>query len=464
MIGSLLAVGFGLAAIAWLGKARTPAVLANGLILFGLTYRTIDVGYLDAAGPVYSIQLEKFVGGNGGAPFFVASVLCFVIPAAVLFRSSALVQGVVSPLPDHPFIRTVSRAGFFSVAALLSVLYGNMLRVGTIPLFTGMDRLEYGEIAGIVHRGAYGLGFLPAAMIGILTVIPRLQGRSFHIPSILLFIILLVYWALTGNRFSAFVLAVCFYAMPFGAVVALRRLGALVPVGQNDPWLALLSPRVILPIFGVLATVAFVGLLINSYYEVRNYADPVFEIFQRIFVQPVEIFGARWELVLTGRMDGLNWAAIDEVLLYPVDASGNTTIRFLMIQEIGYFRATELIDFGTQYAGGYPEIFFELFGTGLALPLMLLVGTLTAALSRFVVRNVMRGYILSAILAVYVFFAFNLVYVGGMLNSLIAPTLALKILALLVVNMLERRLIGRETSARVAPKAAQSSRGNAALA
>jgi len=443
VIASVLAVAFGLAAIAWLAKVCTPALMASALILFGLTYRTFDIGYLDIAGPIYSIQLEKFVGGNGGALFFVASVLCFVIPAAILFRPAILTKGIASPLPDHSYIRAASRVGLFAIVAFLALLYGNMLRVGIIPLFTGMDRNEYAEIAGILHRGAYGLGFLPAAFIGILTVTPRLQGRAFHIPSILLFLALLAYWALTGSRFSAFLLAICFYMIPFAGVVALRKKGSLAPIRQNDPWMALLSPKVILPIFAILATIAFVGLLINSYYEVRNYADPMFEIFQRVFVQPVEIFGARWNLVQTGRLDQINYPAIHEVLLYPEDAAGNTTMRYLMIQEIGYFRAMELIDFGTQYAGGYPEIFFELFGTTWAIPLMLLIGTMTCFLARMVVRNVMRGYFLSALLAVYVGFAFSLVYVGGMLNSLIAPSLAAKAFALLIVNMIEKRILGR---------------------
>jgi hypothetical protein len=446
MIATILTSFFCLSAILWLAKARTAALLANVLILFGLTYRTIDIAYLDIAGPIYSTQLEKFVGGNGAAPFFVLSVLCFVIPAAVAFRKQSLTAGIASPLPNYPYLRFAWRGGFVVVAALLAILYADMLRIGVIPLISGMDRTEYGEIAGIFHRATYGLGFLPAAAIGILTVLPRLQGRTYSVPAIFLLLILLMYWALTGNRFSAFVVAISYFALPFAAVVVLADRDQL-RMRSVSPWAAIVSIRVVLPIMGAFALIAVGGLIANSYNEVRNYADPVFELTQRIFVQPVEIFASRWELASNLQAGEFNGQAIDEVLLNPVEGEGNTTMRYLMIQELGYFRAVELINFGTQYAGGYPEIFFELFGLYAAIPLMLALGIGMVFLSRLAIRNLMNGYIGSAMMTIYIMFAFTLGYVGGMLNSLMAPSLAIKILGLIIISIFERGVIKQQQQA-----------------
>ena len=58
-----------------------------------------------------------------------------------------------------------------------------------------------------------------------------------------------------------------------------------------------------------------------------------------------------------------------------------------------------------------------------------------------VVRNILRGYIGSAMLTIYVMFAFSLTYVGGMVNSLIAGSLALKVLVLILVSLFERRIV-----------------------
>lgn len=440
---SILAAMVGLLAILWLCRARLPAVLATSLLMFSLAYRIIDVAYIDLAGPIYAIELERYIGGNGGAPYFVASVLCLVLPLGYFFRPKALLRGVSSPLPNLQYLEFIWRGGLAGVIFLLAILYGDMVRIGTIPLFVGMDRIEYNSIAGIFHNPAYSLGFLPAALLGILTVLPRLQGRSFSIFPVIVFLALLVYWALTGNRFSAFLLAICYFTMPFGAVIALTRAGLLAPMRGSDPWAAFLSARVIVPIIAVLSSIALIGLLMNSYYEVRGYSDPQFQIFQRILIQPVEIFASRWDLVLTGNLSGWNWDAINEVLLNPEDPNVNTTMRYFMVQELGYFRAMELLNYGTQYAGGYPEVFFELFGPGLGLLFALMAGIGTAALARFAVRNILKGRILSAMMTVYVMFALSLIYVSGMLNSLIAGTLAIKIAILVLVFAFERTIFNR---------------------
>ena len=440
---SFVAAAVGLLVILWLAVRRTPAVLASALILFGLTYRIVDVAYLDMFGPVYATELTKFVGGQVSAPFFVAAVMAFVLPAAYMFRPQSLLRGLDLPLHDTATGAQFRLLVLCGVALLLAALYADMLRIGTIPLLTGMDRLAYEEIAGVLHNPTYNLGFLPAGALGIVAVQPRLQGRPYDRVAIVLFLLLLTYWALTGNRFSAFLLAGSFFALPFAAPVAAGRAGLLPSGQQNDPWAALVSAKVLVPIVFFLGSLAVIGLIRNSYFEVRGYADPTFEIFQRVFVQPVQIYASVWADHAMSGDAGFNWNAIDQVLLYPDDPSGNTTMRYLMIRELGYFRAMELISYGTQYAGGFPEIFIELFGVYAALPLILLVGTLAAWIARLVVRQTLAGHILSALAAIYVYFAFNLTFVGGMLNSLIAPSLAAKVVMLVIVMIFERYAIKR---------------------
>jgi hypothetical protein len=452
---SITVTMLGLLAIMALARWRLPAVLATLLIVFSLSYRMIDVAYLDVFGPIYATELDKFVGGNGAAPYFVASVLCLALPLFYLFRDRSLIEGVRAPLPTTAYLNTGARLGFWSVTALIAALYIDMMRIGVIPLFVGMDRLGYNTMAGVLHNPVYGLGFLPAGALGILTVLPRLQGKSYHVPSIAVFLVLLLYWALTGNRFSAFLLAICYYALPFAAVVVLQRNGLLVSRRRRDAWSVLVSAKVVVPIVTIIGALAIIGLLLNSYYDVRNYADPMFEIFQRIFVQPVQLFAVQWELVQLGQSEGLDRQVLNEVLLDPLDPNANTTMRYLMVRELGYFRATELFNYGAQYAGGYPEILIELFGVYLAIPVLLLLGLGTAFMARLIIRNILRGYLLSAMMAIYVYFAFSLAYIGGMLNSLYAPSLALKVLGLVIATLVERsimeRALARHTRAARAP-------------
>lgn len=438
---SIAAASVGIFALLALVRYRLAAVLAASLILFGISYRIIDAAYLDLYGPIFSTELGKFVGGNGGTAYFVLSALCIIVPLAFMFRPKAVLANVELPLVRTGYGTAAEALGLGAVAMLVIVLYLDMLRIGIIPLFSGMDRLEYNGYAGLLHNPAYSLGFLPAAALGILTVLPRLRGEPYRYAAVIVFVTWLFYWVLTGNRFSAFLVAGTFYALPFAAIVMVRRSHILPRRNAVDPWAALVSAKIIVPIIGIAAILGVSGLLMNSYYNIRGYADPVFEMSQRVFVQPVQIFASRWELAMQGRRDALNWQAIDEVLVNPLNPSGNTSIRYLMVEEVGYFRTVELQDQGTQFAGGYPEIFLELFGLQFSLPLMLLCGIIAAYLARLAVRNILMGLPLSAVMSVYVYFAFNLTYVGGMLNSLIAWSLAVKVFALLVIWLFEKSVV-----------------------
>jgi hypothetical protein len=109
-----------------------------------------------------------------------------------------------------------------------------------------------------------------------------------------------------------------------------------------------------------------------------------------------------------------------------------------MIKNLGDDRAAELLNNGQQYAGGYPEILFELFGPGPAIVAALLFGFITAFLLRLVVGSVLVGRVVTAFLAAYVFYGFSLLYIGGMLNFLIVWTFWVKCAALLALYVFGR--------------------------
>ncbi len=46
----------------------------------------------------------------------------------------------------------------------------------------------------------------------------------------------------------------------------------------------------------------------------------------------------------------------------PIEPDRNTSIQYLMLATIGEPRTYDHLSHGFQFAGGFPEIFFELFG------------------------------------------------------------------------------------------------------
>jgi hypothetical protein len=441
---SIAAGILGLFVVVLLWRRRRPAFIAGFLVVYSFTYRMLDIVYLDLWGPVYAIELERHVGGNGAAAMFVFAALCFFVPLALIASQKRILAGIESTVADNPYLDGLQRGALIVSAVLIGFLYLDMLRIGTIPLFVGMDRLEYNPISGLLHSRAYELQFLISAILGSFTVLPRLRGGRFSLSFTMLFLLLIMYWALTGNRFGAILVTGSYFALPFAAVLAMQQKGILRANETSNPWGAFVSLKVLGPIAVFVAAVTVTGLVVNSYYSVRNYADPVYHMTQRVLVQPVQTWATAWDRTNTER--GMNPRAIDLVIFNPPpEAGGNPSMRYIMEYELGYFRANALLSIGQQYAGGYPEIFFEIFGFWLSIPLMLLLGCVAAFLIYLAVRSLCRGMVLTAVMAVYLSYGFSVAYLGGMLSFLLAPTYALKIAALIVFMVTERHLLARRT-------------------
>jgi hypothetical protein len=240
---------------------------------------------------------------------------------------------------------------------------------------------------------------------------------------------------LTGHRFSAFYGYVCFFALPYAAAWMLKERRELPPLphsrtqrimARKSTWLI-----IALAVFAVLCIVIY-----NSMVRVRGYDDPVGMLVQRILIQPGELWWVTWDRLFQYG----NWTpdlAWELVFKNPFDTSRNTAIQYLMIKAIGFERAAVLLAPGSQYAGGYPEVLFELFGIVAALPIAFLFGLITAVVLRAIVLAVCRGNFGTVFMGIYVYYGFTLLYIGGMLNFLLVMTFWLKIALFAVVYWVE---------------------------
>ena len=103
-------------------------------------------------------------------------------------------------------------------------------------------------------------------------------------------------------------------------------------------------------------------------------------------------------------------------------------------------RTWEHISGGFQFAGGFPEIFFEWFGPIYAWPFIFGAGYLAAALTALMVKGVLQGRYASAFLSMYVLYGIYVMYIGGMLNFATRGTYLIKIAALAAALLIEARL------------------------
>lgn len=423
----------------WRHRPWVMALMAFLIVSFAL--RVFGVMYLDLFGPVLAIELNYNVGGGVSTPLFVVSLL--IVFAAVLFFQGRL--RVDAAQLDYRWAggRTdvLANVIFLVAAAWLASCYFEMLASGHIPLLEGMDRLVYEKLHGkFLYPLLYDYSFLYSATLGFFFVRKRIAGGIFDYRYGYLETLLWLFFALTGNRYSAFYVSGSFFAMPLAALVYLNRKKIPLPQAESAGWLhriltyrwARLSAAA-----GVLVLLA--GLVLNNFYNVR-YTDfsEVAEntLFQRILVQPVELYAVTWEnIALGGSMDAnLAW---DLMFDNPIDATRNTGIQFLMVRALGDQRAAEIISYDAQYAGGYPEVFIESFGLFFSFVAMALVASALGWLYLQILKAAIHGRFFTFFFACYVLFGFTLIYIGGMLNFLLPWTFWMKVALLLLALVCE---------------------------
>jgi len=433
---------------------RRPAVVCAGLfLLFPLAYRAIDITYLDLFGPVYASEINRFVGGSGATPMFVYAACSFIVPMLAVFPDHG--RRLARLAQERPvwtvYHRYVSHGAVVVAMGIIGALAVNFILVEAIPILQGIDRLRYNAMAGPVHNVAYELNFLINFAFGAFTVLPRLNGRDYDLRFAGAMLALMVYWVVTGNRYSVFFVLLSFYFMPLAAVMLASYTGRISADGLRSFVQRALTSRTarVLAILGAMLMV--LGLLFNSYFNVRNYREPLIAIQERILVQPVQLWATAWERVdFTNVTDPINDYAVQEIILNPIDASRNPTIQYLTTLELGFFRSAELVELGQAYNGGYPEVHFELLGAWLPFLTLPLAGLITALFLRMCILLLYRNMVASSIFAVYLYFGFTLHYAGGMVTFFLAPTYWLKIVIFLIAFVFEGQVLkrGRRLAAR----------------
>jgi hypothetical protein len=171
--------------------------------------------------------------------------------------------------------------------------------------------------------------------------------------------ILLLYMFLTGNRFSAFYSLTSFFVIPLSAALAaeIRGQRSSMPFSWCVPILGVAFALIVI----IAATAIF-----NNLVNVRGYEDSniLSQFLKRLLIQPSELGWISYERVFSFG----HWQpsrAYDFLFQMPLDPDKNTSPQYLMLETIGEPRTHEHISGGFQFAGGFPEIFFELFGAPL---------------------------------------------------------------------------------------------------
>jgi len=431
--------------ILYIAAYRPIILLGFFFILFTLVWRTAATMFIDLAGPVLSSQTDRYVGPGLATPLHVLAYFVTLAPFFFLLRPAAVQHWLHEADRERAAPGTITLSGITVVVSLifLGYLYFDLIRIGAIPLFAHLERFVYtAQYAGAAHRWLILYGNFVTFWWGVMFAAERLRNRRIDIRYLGMLGILMVYMFLTGNRFSAFYSFSSFFVIPLAAVIAadIRENRSAVPFS----WIGKTFQRRELIAFGTAAALAAIGSAVGIYNNLANVrhfqGDEILSQFwERLLVQPSELGWLSYERVFHFGQ----WQpdrVYDFLFQAPLDAGKNTTPQFLMLETIGEPRTFEHISGGFQFAGGFPEIFFELFGPFYAWPFIFGTGYIAAGLTAVVVKGVIQGRYASAFLSLYVLFGFHVMYIGGMLNFIMTPVYWIKIAALAIALLMEARL------------------------
>jgi hypothetical protein len=428
-----------------LAAYRPIIFLSFFFILFTLVWRTASSMYIDLAGPVLSTQTSSYVGPGLMTPLHVLGYFLTLMPFYVLLRPK-LIDGWLADADRRsapPGTLTLSDLTVIVSLLFLGYLFLDLIRQGSIPLFAKVDRFEYSaKYAGAAHRWLIQYGNFVCFWWGVIIATGLIRNRRFDVRYLALIALLMSYMFLTGNRFSAFYSYGSFVIAPLAAVIAVEA------GNTGDPrpfcWMTrTFERRHLIAAFATAAVLAIVIIVAihNNLTNVRGYHDSEVgsQFLERALIQPSELGWLSYERVFVLNQ-WLPYRTFDFLFQMPLDAIRNTTPQYLMLQSIGEPRTFEHISEGFQFAGGFPEIYFELFGPIYAWPFIFGAGYIAAGLTALVVKSVIQGRFVSAFLAMYVLYGFYVMYIGGMLNFVATPIYWLKIAALATALVLEASL------------------------
>ena len=451
-VGSILAASSWAGICLWLFLARPRIFWTFVIFLFAFSFRILDTLYIDTVGPVKAQELFRDIGpGASTIPLVLAYVVVLLPMVALLTPSKRrdINYHLAASMHRGPGL-TIRDWAFISVTVYLILLWGDFIRIGIVPAFAGMERYVYTrEYGGYFHRLLMEWGNILAMALGFLFAARRRVDNRVDQRFLGALLVVLIYLFLAGHRFSAFYSYSAFFLMGAGVT----DLGSESRRSASDSTVKL---KYVLLAVMLLGLVGFA--LLRSYTVVRGGANEEAvqqALKERVLVQQGEMWWATYERVFKYGQTAPE-GTIDFLFLSPTDPDRNSTIQYLMFQVLPEQRVREILREGSNYAGGFPEIHFELFGPWLGYLSLLLYATLYAFALRWLSRAAARRRYGTVVFMAVALYPPTIHFLGGMLNFLTAWTFWLKIAVATMVAVAEAATNASQN--RKSPRARETTR------
>lgn len=424
----LVNVGFWIG-LAWLLFSRFYLALALTPILISVSLRVLSVSYIDLFGPVYSTQLYTLMGPGVSSVYLIVCYTAFLVPMAIVLDRTSFRCSKMLLTRSRTNINGYFDVVFYGVLFIyLFVLYVQLVKGDVIPLFDHIERYDFADHhAGPLHDYLFKYSTIVTLVLGGQTVYAKLTKGKYDRRAFICILVILVYAFLTGHRFAAFNKFIAFFLVPFGLLYVQHYYSKLTTRGKQIEK----GGRLVLGIVILGFSIAVLAIL-NSYNNVRTESqEKVFSrIQERLLIQQGELWVEQLVRVKQNEQDATS-DKIEFLFYDPIISNQNTSIQYLMWLSLGS-EAERLLGIGQQYAGGFPEIFVEMFGLFFLLPVLLLFGIVMALVFSIFFASLRRGKLLSMLMAGFIIYGCMLTVYNGMLNQYFVMTFWIKLVLLSV--------------------------------
>lgn len=323
---------------------------------------------------------------------------------------------------------------FWLVISFVAALWLELLVRGPIPLFASMERFDYARLyGGPLHGLLLYWGPMLAFQLGVFLVAPTFRGCSLDWRFGALLASLILYLFLVGHRFSSFYTYSLFFAMPIAIAILNRGTSSGRPIASKAALRGI-------ALAGAVLCLLIVGAIAYSYTVVRKFegAELFAKLSQRILVQQGEMWWMTYERVfLQDNWNGFH--AAYKLFVDPFDPARNSTMQFLMEAALPQGRVHFILEQGSTYAGGWPEILFELGGPVGGYVLVVLSAAIFSEFMFLLTRCIVEERFATCFFLTPILYALWVNIAAGMVNSFIQLTFILKIMMALLIYVTETR-------------------------
>ena len=420
-------------------------IVAIAPIFVSLNLKLLSVAYIDLFGPVYSRQLEIYVGNQDGLVILLFSYLLFLMPILYFLDRWFTKHRTVISQWSYNGRNSSIRYCYYAILLIIVVAYAQLFASGQIPLFDGIERYDYAKISGPLHRAIFKYNAVIMFFTGSLAVLSFIKTRRINKYSIVVFVAFDMYALLTGHRFAVFLKALEFFAIPFSLIVFRDTFKLRTRVRIKSKIIVMLMYLTV--VSGIFSAVG----LTNSYLNIRHSpttSAPLNGSLERLLIQQGELWHASVDRAQIGETKDMD-TALKYLFYDPILPGRNTAIQYLMWLSIDK-EAIRILNNSQQYAGGFPEIFVEVFGLGWQFIFVLAFGVVVVVPLIWTLQAILGGKIMSCLLGGFIIYAFVLTVYNGLVHQYFVLTFSLKLALFFFLYYSKQLVQGMNSSSEIA--------------